>query len=226
MNKRFEQVSQPCSYSKAIRSDQLVLSVDDTIYIVYSKKPSAKIACIFKTKQEYVQSQYYLFDMQNIISKYMKFFSEYIYGSKNYLVLGLGIGTYPNYIISNFGSSGIIERIDCVDINPILTKLYKTFFSVSNLIHVYNTTALDFISTTLIKYDIVLIDIPCEFVTNELLELINSKTSKLRNIYVNLIDKGIEKIDPSILFNKFVIKSYYNTNNVDSLKVNHLFVLE
>jgi len=229
VNQKFEPISQHCSYSKQIGSDQLVLSVDDSIYIVYTKKPSEKISCIFKTKPGYIQSHYYLFDMQNVLSQYIKFFCQYIYPAKNYLILGLGIGTFPNYIINNFGSSRQIERIDCVDVNQILTKLYKTFFSVSDLIHVYNEPALDFVSTTLIKYDIVLVDIPCEFVTYELMEYINSITTNPRNIYLNLIGKGIENIDPSILFDKFVIKNYYQSsfkNNVDLLKVNHLFVLE
>jgi hypothetical protein len=226
VNKKFEPIFESSSYSNPITSDQIILSIDDTVYIVYTKSPINKISCILKSKQGYVQSQYYLFDMQKITSKYLKFFSNHIIPVKKYLILGLAIGTIPNYIINQFGSSGIIERIDCVDVNSILTKLYQTFFSVSDLIHVYNTTALDFVSTTTTIYDIVLIDIPCDFVTIELMNLIYSITSKTKKILINLINTGIEKINPDILFNKFTISTYTKTDNLNPLKVNHFYVLE
>lgn len=233
VNEQLKIVNDKCSYIKPIKSNQIILSINDMVYIIYDNKLN-RIMCKFKTKQDYIQSEYNLFSMDKPVMQYLKYYISLLDEtdfSKNYLILGLGIGTMPNYFISKFASISAnqqvnkIERIDCVDTNSILTKLYKTFFSVSDIIHVYNTTGLDFVSTTQTKYDCVFIDIPCEFVTYELMGWIHLITTKPRKVFLNLINKGVEKIDPQILFDKFTIQNYKKTDNQDLLKSNHLYLL-
>jgi len=234
VNEKFESVDDKCSYPDRIKPGQIILSINDTVYIVYDEKLEYRVMCKFKSSPGYIQSRYHLFSMDKPIMIYLKHYISLLDDTKffkNYLILGLGIGTMPNYFISKFASINSkqpnmqIERIDCVDPNSILTKLYKTFFSISDKIHVYNTTGLDFVSTTQTKYDCVFIDIPCEFVTYELMGWIHLITSKPRKVFLNLINKGIEQIDPQVLFDKFTIQNYKKNSYQDPLKSNHLYLL-
>lgn len=231
VDEQFKPVDTKCSYLDPIKPGQIILSINDTVYIVYDEKLNHMIICKFKSSPGYIQSKYYLSSMDQPIMQYLKHYINLLDENKffkNYLILGLGIGTMPNYLISKAVSKGLvdnIERIDCVDTNSILTKLYKTFLSISDRIHVYNTTGFDFVSTTSNKYDCVFIDIPCEFVTYELMGWVHLITSKSRKVFLNLIDQGIDQLDPNVLFDKFTIQYYKATNHSDPLKVNHLYLL-
>jgi hypothetical protein len=202
-----------------ISKNEIFISISNYIYLIINKL-TFKIACIFSNSLEYIQTEYYLFSLEKYTTKYIKYIINNIpiLNLSNCLVIGLCLGNYPNLLISKYDS--IISRIDCVDVNSELCKLYKKFLTVSNKIHVYNTSANEFVLTNKIKYSLVLIDIPCKYVTYKLLNLIDKITIKPRCIQLNLIGDEYKKINIDKLLSKFKIISY------KLVEENNIYIIE
>ncbi len=130
----------------------------------------------------------------------------------NCLVIGLCLGTIPNALYNKN-----INRIDCVEINPLLCNIYKKFFRISKKIHIYQESGVTFVNRTNKLYDAIFIDIPCKFITKSFMHDI-SRIS-IGKVYINLIGKECNKMnlfgDFKVLYYKVIDENflYILTNN-------------
>jgi hypothetical protein len=195
----------------SLGKNDVILTLGSNITIFYNKK-TTKITCIFLDEIEYIQSKYYLLNSKKIIIPYIKFMLTNVPNSSNCLVIGLCLGNIPNSLIELYPST---NRIDCVDISDLLCKFYKKYLCASSLIHVYCMSGYQFVKSTKRSYSSVFIDIPCEFITNRFISLIDKITSPYpdRLIQINVIGKNeCQKINEK-LFSNFNVKKkqvHYN----------------
>ena len=191
------------------------------LYILYNTV-TTKITCIFYFDPEYIQSEYILTNPSKYISGYMKPIISQCTNPSNCLVIGLCLGNIPNALASIYGNK--INRIDCVDINNLLCKFYKKFLSISDYIHVYSMTGMEFVKSTNKSYSFVCIDIPCKYITKKFMNLIHNITFKYsdRRIVLNIIGDDKECMHDQIInsFEKFVVikKKQIESNNIYVLK--------
>jgi hypothetical protein len=198
--------------------NEVFLVLGSKIIIIYNKK-TTKITCIFLDRIKYIQTQYYLLKPEKISTSYIKFIVKNLpTNQSNCLVIGLCLGNIPNALISLYPH---IKRIDCVDINELLCKFYKKYLSASPDIHVYCMNGYKFLKSTKQTYSSVFIDIPCEFITKQFMELIDKNTSQYQDriIQINIIGGNeCKKINENLFLN-FSVK---NKKQIDS---NLIYVL-
>lgn len=184
--------------------NEIIISVENKYYIIYNTK-TTKVQCIFKSDINYVQSEFSLNKIGRP-SHYIKYslqtFQIFAKNIKDVscLILGVCLGNLPNAMIYNCKN---ITRIDCVEIDTTLAKIYLKYFKFSRKTHIYNYSALDFVKKINRKYHYVYIDIPCKFITKELLNLITKLLKKHHLIQINYIDYNEKKKNANKLFNKF-----------------------
>ena len=190
------------TYPYHLKKTEILVSINNDIYIVYNTK-TTYLECIFASELEYIQTSFYLKN-PGITSGYAKYFLQRMHNVKNALILGLCLGNIPNAIYTKHS----INRIDCVDINSILCKLYKKFFKLSTKIHVYVDSAVTFIENSNKLYDTILVDIPIEFITQSFMNNIYNIITSNGYVYINLIGSMYNKLNIKKLFNMFNIKYY------------------
>ena len=71
------------------------------------------------------------------------------------LCLGLGAGSIPKYIHQN----GLCQRVDVVEINPVVIDVARSYFGLPEEVTVHNVDALDFIDGTSMRYDLLFVDL-------------------------------------------------------------------
>lgn len=194
----------PIDHTFNLTKNEIVISIENKYYIIYNTK-TTKIQCIFRSDINFVQSEFHL----NKIGKpthYIKYslqtFQKFSKNLKDVkcLILGMCLGNLPNAMIYNCKN---ISRIDCVEIDKTLVKIYSKYFKFSSKTHIYNYSALDFVKKINRKYHYIYIDIPCKFVTKKLLNLITNLLKKCYMIQINYIDYCEKKKDTSQLFKNF-----------------------
>lgn len=207
-------------YPYKLLNDEILIYVSDKIYIVYNKRIKL-VQCIFSSEPEYVQTEIFINNFSRN-SGYIKYFSNFIdsrfnINLSNCLILGLCLGNMPNHLIQKYNHK--ISRIDCVDISNLLCLLYKNFFCISYKIHVYSLAAEEFIEKTKIKYNYIMIDIPCQFITIKFMQYIYNISILNTIIHVNLIGDDCDKINITTLFTNFTILKF------NKIHENNLYIL-
>jgi hypothetical protein len=207
-----------------IKKYDVILTLGSNILIIYNEKTS-KITCIFLDDIEYIQTEYYLLKPQIITTPYIKFLVSNLIprgisvNQSNCLVIGLCLGNIPNLLVQLYPG---IKRIDCVDVNELLCKFYNKYLSASPSIHVYCMDGYQFIKSTKQTYSTVFIDIPCPFITEKFMKLIDKITKPYpdRIIHLNLIGGNeCKKIDKNKkinekLFSNFTVKKKQIDDNL------------
>ena len=179
--------------------NEIVIELGKSIAIIYNKI-TTKITCIFYSEPEYIQSEYILTKPTKFLTPYIKYMVSTVTNPSNCLIIGLCLGNMPNGLIGTFGNK--INRIDCIEINSLLCKFYKKYLCISDQIHVYSSSGMDFVKTTKKSYSFVSIDIPCKYITKKFMNLIDIITSKFKDriIVLNIIGEecNINSIKKSI----------------------------
>ena len=188
------------------------IDVDNSIYIIYNKN-TTYLECIFGSDIDYIQTSFFLNNVRKT-EHYAKYFINKLKNVNKCLVIGLCLGTIPNALFSNK-----TERIDCIEINPVLCNLYKKFFKLSNKIHVFEESGVTFVERTKKKYDTIFIDIPCQFITVSFMNNIYRISNK-GYIFINLIGKEYHKMNLKKIFEKFEII------NSKIIEENFLYILK
>ncbi|MEM0201303.1 MAG: fused MFS/spermidine synthase [Candidatus Micrarchaeaceae archaeon] len=135
----------------------------------------------------------------------------YAFEKPDILMIGLGGGAILKEITSLFENT----KIDVVEINPDVIRIYKQFFEIKNSknnSHIYKKDGFDFVKQKNSVYDLIILDayevdkIPNKFLTEEF--ILNSYKSLKKNgiLSINCIDTmrkdGTENLFISTL-NKF-----------------------
>ncbi len=71
------------------------------------------------------------------------------------LCLGLGAGTIPKYI----HQQGLCERMEVVEINPVVIDVARRYFALPGEVTVHNCDAMDFVVGTNRQFDLVMVDL-------------------------------------------------------------------
>lgn len=199
--------------------NEVVINLGKKIVIIYNKI-TTKIVCIFYSEPEYIQSEYILKKPTKYITPYIKYTMSQCVNPSSCLVIGLCLGNMPNSLIGTFGDQ--IKRIDCVEINSLLCKFYKKYLSISDKIHVYNLSGMDFVQMTKKTYSFVSIDIPCKYITKKFIDFINSITSISlnRKILINIIGEECNHTKLESIFSVFKLISK------KKIEANYIYLLE
>jgi hypothetical protein len=200
-------------YPYKINNDEVLISIHDKIYLLYNKK-TTYIECIFENSLKYIQSGYHLNNLE-LSDGYVKFLMTKIKIPNNCLVLGLCIGNIPNELIGKYKS---IKKIDCVEINPLLCKLYNEYFKISSKINIYEDSAANFVNRITNKYDTIIIDIPFEFYNSKFMKRIKLILEYNGKVYINIYGANNKKINEK-LFDDFSNINYTRISN------NNIYIL-
>jgi hypothetical protein len=206
-------INKSTKYPFKLNDGEVLVSLNDKIYLIYNKKTSY-IECIFDESLKYIQSGYYLNNLE-LSDGYVKYIMNKIKNPKNCLVLGLCIGNIPNEL-SILNKS--IKKIDCVEINPLLCKVYNEYFKISSKINIYEESANDFVNKTINKYDSIIVDIPREFITAKFMKKVKSILDFNGSVYVNIYGANHKNINK---------KSFEGFSNINYERVsnNNIYML-
>ena len=195
--------------------NEIVIELGKSIVIIYNKI-TTKITCIFYSEPEYIQSEYLLSKPIKFLTPYIKYMVSTVTNPSNCLIIGLCLGNIPNGLVGTFGNK--INRIDCVEINSLLCKFYKKYLSISDQIHVYSSSGMDFVKITKKSYSFVSIDIPCKYITKKFMNLIDIITSKFKDriIVLNIIGEECnhKKLENTFSNFKFISKKKIDLNYI------------
>jgi len=213
LDNNFRKLNMVSKYPYKLGNSEVLISFYDNIYLIYNSQHKY-VNCYFNEDLRYIQTTLYL-ENYNLNDGYTKYIINNIDKPENILVLGLCIGNMPNSLVS---LKKQIKNIDCVEINPILCKIYNTYFKISDKIKVYEKCAHEYIMETSKKYDTIIIDIPCKFITNKFVSRIKKVLKNSGKVYINLIGKDSNKITK---------KMFEDFNNIIQTKLdnNNLFIL-
>jgi spermidine synthase len=138
------------------------------------------------------------------------------------LVLGLGGGIYPNFIIQKFPE----WEIEVVELNPVVAKFARKYFNFSEKIPITIQDARKYLTISNKKYDIIFMDafgedfIPPELYTREYYSLLKKKLDNNGLILLNSWEKcELEEYEYRTLADvfsnaKFVIHPIDHSNRI------------
>jgi spermidine synthase len=71
------------------------------------------------------------------------------------LCLGLGAGSIPKYI----AQQGLCQRIEVVELNPVVIDVARTFFGLPETVRVHQRDAMEFVELSSMQYDLIMVDL-------------------------------------------------------------------